>query len=230
MSAAIPSFVDLRSFVAGLPPADAVGPVRRLLSLPQGPASVGALHLGAGRHEEVVDADEFVIVHEGRVVLASDGAEVALGPGDSAVIRSGTRLHWQADAPAALSFMRYRAPADAAGIVGIDYQAELSPSGAPLAELLTTPTPSCRNYTDYRSGDGEFMCGTWDSTPYARKPMRYRHHELMHLLEGEVAFVDAAGNAATFRRGDIFLVPQGAECSWDSAVHVRKVYAIWRPA
>ena len=48
------------------------------------------------------------------------------------------------------------------------------------------PPPSCRNFTDYRSADGEFVCGTWDSTPYHRRAMFYRHYELMYLLEGSV--------------------------------------------
>ncbi len=60
--------------------------------------------------------------------------------------------------------------------------------------------------------------------------MRYRHYELMHLLAGTVTFVDDAAREGTFSTGDIFLVEQGAECSWDSRVDVKKVYAIYRPA
>lgn len=178
-----------------------------------------------------MDADEFVIVCDGAVALHGDGATLSLAPGQSAVIRSGSVVRWETDAKASLVFMRYRAaPGDSAGIIPIDYEAELVPSGAPLAELLTTPTPACRNFTDYRSTGGEFVCGTWDSTPYARRAMRYRHYELMYLLEGEVSFEDAVGVQATFVREDIFLVRQDSECSWDSKVHVHKVYAIWRPA
>jgi uncharacterized cupin superfamily protein len=59
--------------------------------------------------------------------------------------------------------------------------------------------------------------------------MRYRHYELMHLLDGAVTFVDEAGRTATFTAGDIFLVEQGAECSWESKTFVKKVYAIYRP-
>jgi uncharacterized cupin superfamily protein len=86
------------------------------------------------------------------------------------------------------------------------------------------------NFTDYRSADGEFVCGTWDSTPYHRRSMAYRHYELMYLLDGIVTFVDGAGAEGTFGKGDIFLVEQGASCSWDSQVHVKKIYAIYRPA
>lgn len=228
----LPSFIDLRRFAgASRPSAGEVPLTRRCVSLPPGPVSVGALYIEPGRHTETTDADEFVIVCDGAVALHGDGATLSLAPGQSAVIRSGSAVCWETNAQVSLVFMRYHAAAgDSAGIVPIDYEAKLVPSGAPLAELLTTPTPACRNFTDYRSVDGEFVCGTWDSTPYARRAMHYRHYELMYLLDGEVSFEDALGAQATFVRGDIFLVRQGAECSWDSKVHVHKVYAIWRPA
>ena len=117
----------------------------------------------------------------------------------------------------------------AAGVVPIDETAPLEPSNSPLAELLVGPKPSCRNHTDYRSTTGEFVCGTWDSTPYHRRPMLYRHIELMHLLEGTVTFQDASGSA-TFTKGDIVLAARGAETAWISEVHVKKVYATHRPA
>ncbi|WP_246089343.1 cupin domain-containing protein [Paraburkholderia guartelaensis] len=117
-------------------------------------------------------------------------------------------------------------------IVPIDSAPQLEPSGAPLAELLLTPTPHCRNQTDHRSLDGKFTCGTWDSTPYHRLAMSYSHYELMHLLEGSVTFVDETGRPATFSRGDIFLVEQGARCSWESREHVAKVlpFIVWHKA
>lgn len=53
----------------------------------------------------------------------------------------------------------------------------------------------------------------WDSAPYARKHMHYRHYELMHLLDGEVVFEDEASASATFRNGSIFLMRQDTECT-----------------
>ncbi len=230
-TSSLASFIDLRRFAGqalASPPSDLA---RHWLPIPTGPVSVGVLGIPAGTHEEHLDADEYMVVHEGHVTLLAGEERVPLAAGASFVVRAGTAVQWRADAPAALIVMRYAsAGGQGAGLVPIDPAAELAPSGAPSADLLTTPTPSCRNHTDYRSEDGEFMCGTWDSTPYTRHAMTYRHHELMHLLEGEVTFVDEAGETGTFRRDDIFLVRQGAQCSWDSQVDVRKVYAIWRPA
>lgn len=235
-----PGFFDLRHFAAE---ADAEGQAttgetdaflarRRLLALPEGPVSVGAILLPAGEGRvEALPADEFVIVDSGRLVLEAAGLRLVLEAGNSAVIRRGTGFAWSCTGPTRAIFMRYaNAAAGETGIVRIDEQAPLEPSGAPLAELLLTPTPSCRNHTDYRSDDGEFVCGTWDSTPYTRRAMRYCHYELMYLLDGEVSFVDGAGRSGTFRQGDIFVVQQHADCSWESLVDVKKVYAIWRPA
>lgn len=229
----VPSFLDLRSFadraVASRTDAGAIG--RWPLPLPPGPVTVGALLLPAGRHTTPAKAeDEFLVLHAGSASVEVEGVGHALSAGDALVLSAGTRAHWQCAGDAVFLSMAYAKGTAGGGIVRIDPDAPLEPSGTPSTDLLTTPVPSCRNHTDYRSGDGEFVCGTWDSTPYARKAMRYRHYELMHLLEGEVEFVDAAGVRARFSRGDIFLVRQGAECSWDSRVHVRKVYAIWRPA
>lgn len=227
------SFFDLRQFARSSRKSgfEASGLTRRHVELPPGPVAVGALYVARGEHPESMDADEFVIACEGVVSLHVGAMELSLAPGESAVIHAGSSVRWVAGDAAMLVFMRYQAQSgQGPGLTPIDYGAELTPSGAPLAELLTTPAPACRNFTDYRSADGEFVCGTWDSTPYTRKAMRYRHYELMYLLDGEVSFEDEVGARATYVKGDIFLVRQGAECSWDSQEYVRKVYAIWRPA
>jgi hypothetical protein len=49
----------------------------------------------------------------------------------------------------------------------------------------------------------------------------------MFLLEGAVTLEDATGASPTFTQHDIFVVEQGAR---DSREHLKKVYAIVRPA
>ncbi|GGE10329.1 hypothetical protein GCM10011390_31690 [Aureimonas endophytica] len=206
---------------------------RRFLPLAPGPVTVAALSLAVdGGHVEALPADEFVLVLSGAIaVTRPDGAERRFAAGESFVLAKGLSFAWRVDGAARLVVMTYAAPgASGAALVPIDLEAELAPSGAPLAELLVGETPSCRNHTDYRSADGEFVCGVWDSTPYHRRPMLYRHVELMHLLAGSVTFVDEAGREASFATGDTFLVEAGATCSWESREHVAKVYAIHRPA
>ena len=235
--AATRSFIDLRRFAESQDgasphgPADAYLAARRHLDLPAGPVSVGLLTLD--RSEGRVDqmpGDEFIILLTGELTIETGGLQLSLAPNRSAVIHGGCSFTWRAAAGTRVLFMRYDGAAGAAAMLTIDEAGSLQPSNPPLAELLVGPTPQCRNRTDYRSADGEFMCGVWDSTPYHRLSMPYRHYELMHLLKGAVTFEDAAGRRATFQAGDIFLVEQGADCSWLSDVDVAKVFAIYRPA
>lgn len=235
--AATRSFHDLRAFAqAAAIPTEVEGDPflasRAALDLPQGPASISLIELPQGRGRvEMLPDDEFLILLEGAVTLEGAGKTIPIAANQSVVVTRGTAFTWSSREGARLIAMRRNgSPAAAPAIIPIDESAPLEPSGAPLAELLVGPTPSCRNFTDYRSGDGEFVCGTWDSTPYHRLSMLYGHYELMHLLEGSVTFVDGAGMQGTFSKGDIFLVEQGAHCSWESREHVKKVYAIYRPA
>ena len=226
------SFVDLRAWATdarvGAGEGDAFLSARALLPQPEGPVTIGLIALTQGSGTvDAMPADEFIIVESGTVQID----QRTLNEGDSIVLCEGATFGWTVASGARLLFVRRTGGSLADGqIIPIDTRAPLEPSGAPLAELLVGPTPSCRNFTDYRSADGEFVCGTWDSTPYHRRPMTYRHYELMYLLDGSVTFVDGAGAQGTFGKGDIFLVEQGASCSWDSQVHVKKIYAIYRPA
>lgn len=235
------SFVDLRAFAQdqalGIP---FPGPStendflssRRLLDLPPGPVTVGVIALDAGTGTVMAQpADEFIIVSEGKLSLTQQGRTVALSRGNSAMLLHDAEFSWSADGPVSVIFMRYGiSQPGARAVLPIAEAPTLVPSGTPAAELLLTPTPACRNFTDYRSEDTQFVCGTWDSTPYHRRAMSYPHYELMHLLAGSVTFEDEAGRRGTFSRGDIFLVEQHAQCSWESREHVAKVYAIFRPA
>lgn len=239
-AAAVRSFIDLRQFAAdprrGKPAADAQGDAfltaRRELDLQPGPVSLGVLTLdGSQGRVDGLPGDEFIILLSGTLSLDTGEARLTLEANQSAVIPRGCGFDWRAGAETSLVFMRYAAATSGeTSPLAIDEAAALEASNPPLAELLVGPTPRCRNHTDYRSADGVFTCGVWDSTPYHRRSMAYRHHELMHLLAGAVTFEDAAGRRATFKAGDIFLVEQGAECSWLSEEHVAKVYAIYRPA
>jgi uncharacterized cupin superfamily protein len=235
-----PSFVNLREFArdksqgitsdveAG---ADRFLSSRRILDWAPSPVTAGVITLEAGSGlVQSLPADEFIIVNEGSLTLTQQGSTLTLGPNQSAVIKQGAAFTWTAQGPVSLIFTRYNQsqPGDGA-IVPIQENPEMGPSGGPAAELLTTQAPHCRNFTDYKTEDGEFMCGTWDSTPYARRAMFYRHFELMYLLEGSVTFIDETGRSGTFSKGDIFLVEQGANCTWDSRVDVAKVYVIYRP-
>jgi uncharacterized cupin superfamily protein len=193
-------------------------------------ASVVALApVGEGR-VEALPSDEFLILLSGSLTFESRRGTTVIKTGRSAVLPAGLSFGWRAATGTVAIIVACPGTAGTTqDIVPIDEDASLQPSNPPLADLLVGPTPSCRNHSDYRSANGEFVCGTWDSTPYHRRAMLYRHIELMHLLEGSVTFEDATGSV-TFGKGDVFLAMRGAECAWISHVHVKKVYAIHRPA
>ncbi|MEC3908947.1 cupin domain-containing protein [Sphingobium sp. CR2-8] len=230
------SFIDLRAWaddaMVAAPSGDPFLTARADLPLAPGQISVGLIALPQGTGAvHAMPAEEFIIVASGAARIEQAGKIFTLDEGDSLLLREGAAFAWSCHADTRLLFMRRTGgPAGDGAIIPVDTQAPLEPSGAPLAELLVGPTPQCRNHGDYKSEDGEYMVGTWDSTPYHRRPMVYRHYELMYLLDGSVTFVDEDGAEGTFHKGDIFLVEQGASCSWDSQVDVKKVYCIYRPA
>ncbi|MDR7151845.1 putative cupin superfamily protein [Hydrogenophaga palleronii] len=236
------SFVDMRAFaqdksqgiaVPTSAGADRFLSSRRVLDWEPSPVTAGVITLDAGSGSvHSLPADEFIIVNEGSLTLTQQGTTLTLRAKQSAMIQQGAAFTWSAEGPVSLIFVRYNKsqPGDGA-IVPIKESPEMGPSaGGPAADLLLTPKPVCRNYTDYKTADGEFTCGTWDSTPYTRRALYFRHMELMHLLEGTVTFVDEAGRSGTFSKGDIFLIEQKASCTWESLVNVAKVYVIYRPA
>lgn len=204
---------------------------RRRLPLADGPVTIESVLLSSGGSgQAVLPGDEFVLVLSGVVRFRQKGRDLRISAGEAAVILRDHLLEWAANEPAELLVMRCTAGGSADEPVVIDTAAPLSPSSAPLAELLVGSTPSCRNHSDYRSATGEFVCGTWDSTPYHRRRMTFRHFELMRLLEGEVTFIDQHGRSGTFGAGDVVLFVQGGAASWESRSHVKKIYSTYRPA
>ncbi len=82
----------------------------------------------------------------------------------------------------------------------------------------------------FEDATGQFSAGIWATTAYERRILPFPRYELMHIVEGETAFPDADGDGPTFRAGDTFLVPLGAETGWRGAGDLRKVYCSFQPA
>ncbi|WP_029013259.1 cupin domain-containing protein [Niveispirillum irakense] len=230
-----PSFVDLVALAAKLAPdagTEPFGSGARMVPVRAGPCEVFVTTVAAGEGTHVEDGgDTWIFVRDGTLTLEVGSQRTVIGPGTSAVIAKGTALRWHAAQPLSIIGMRYlNAAEEGKGISVIDNAAPLTASNPPADDVLTSEKPSCRSHNVFRSASGEFQCGTWDSTPYQRIPIFFRHSELMHLLEGEVTFTDEAGRTGTFRKGDTFIIEQGARCSWASFVHVAKIYAQFKPA
>lgn len=234
-----PGFVDVGGFaqepvapLAGHGGSEYLGR-RRWVDLPAGPITVAAVTVAAGGEQGLtIPGEEFVLVRRGSLVLRQAGAAIELAAGEQALLLRGLPFSWASADGAQLVVLRCTAGTAPATVqpVKIDTTATLAPSNPPLAELLVGPTPQCRSHASYRTPSGEFVCGTWDSTPYHRLPMTFQHFELMHLLEGRVTFVDSNGISGTFAAGDVVLFVRGGTVSWESREYVRKAYAWFRPA
>lgn len=234
-----PSFVDLRALAndfaiilrerADGP--DAFMQCREPLWAAGAPSAIGVLHLAGSGRVEAMPADEYVIVIQGAVTLESGQGTIVLAEGESAVLQKDAAFAWQAGDEAILAYMRYFESGDGdAKLVEIGRAPQMAPSGAPAESLLIGPAPACRTHLDYAANDGRFKCGTWDSTPCRRHGFRYPHHEIMHILDGEVTLEDEFGAVRRFVTGDIILAEKGSHCAWDSPAPVTKTFAIYRLA
>lgn len=229
-STRVSKVIDLRDYAASARATDdwLTGRAEPVFSDPAARVTAFA-PMGSGRVASM-PSDEFVIALSGELAFRRGGSTTVIAAGQGAVLPAGVSFDWRASRATRVVVMACpTASVRAMNIVPIDIEAPLTPSNPPLAELLVGPAPSCRSHADFRSGSGEFVCGTWDSTPYHRRPMAYRHIELMHLLEGAVTLEDSCGSA-TFSHGDTLLCARGAECAWISEVQVKKIYATHRPA
>jgi uncharacterized cupin superfamily protein len=222
--------IDLRAYATGAAPTrDWLGGRATAAFADDATVVTAIAPVGKGR-VSVLPADEFLIVLAGEIAFDTTRRAAVIKAGQSAVLPAGLAFGWSAAAGTVAVIVACPGAAAALpDLVPIDEAAPLLPSNPPLAELLVGPAPSCRNHSDYRSANGEFACGTWDSTPYNRRAMLHPQVELMHFLEGAATFVDASGSV-TFSKGDIIVRVRGAQCSWVSEVHVKKVYATHKPA
>ena len=226
----VDAVVDLRAYAAGtLPSADWIAG-RAQPAFADAAAQVAAIALrGTGRVDTLAQ-DEFVLVLAGWLVIESAAGSMTITAANAGVLPVGTSFFWRASDD--MLAIIYAAPTAAPGSAGapllIDTAAPLTPSSPPLAENLIGPTPACRNHSDYLSANTEFVCGTWDSTPYHRRQIPYRQVELMLLIDGSVTFSTEAATVS-FAAGDVCLFVRGDGCAWRSSVHVKKIYATQRP-
>lgn len=226
----VAAVVDMAAYAAGTAPSSDWLTGRAVPAYADAAARVAAFALrGEGRVEQLA-TDEFVFVLEGRLEIESEFGTLVIEPRNGGVLPVGSSFTWRASD--GLLAIVYDAPTGAPGSATapllIDQNAPLAPSNPPLTENLLGPVPTCRNHGDYVSANAEFVCGTWDSTPYHRRQIPYRQVELMFLLEGSVTFTDDNGSVS-FSAGDVCMFIRGDGCAWLSENHVKKIYATQRP-
>lgn len=95
-------------------------------------------------------------------------------------------------------------------------------------DRLLAGDPDITNTLCYRSGDGRFTSGIWESTPGKFKAV-YDEDEFYYLISGRVTIADRRGNARTFVPGESIVVPAGFVGTWEVHEPTRKLYAHFRP-
>lgn len=180
---------------------------------------------------------EFMIVLAGSVTIRdAGGKDTTIRAGESFILPKGFVCQWRQS-----EYMRkfYVIFDDASGaaaqdpaaldVLKIDADHDLGPSPSPAPELLLSETPTQYGHEWFEDPTEQWTTGVWGSTPYRRKAIPFPRHELMHLLEGEVTLTDPDLGAQTFRAGDTFFVPLGANVEWHNKVPVKKYYSIFVP-
>ena len=76
---------------------------------------------------------------------------------------------------------------------------------------------------------GSFKTGFWSAEP-GSSPIAYTMDEMCVLLEGHVRLTDASGHVEEYVAGDTFLIPNGFTGTWETVKHVKKFFAIYKPA
>lgn len=181
--------------------------------------------------------NEFMIVLEGSVTMVeATGRETKVSAGESFVIPKGIVCQWKQEGYIKKYYVIFDdmsgadpAKASAQQVLKIDTSLDRTPTESPAANLLIGPSPKQSGRNWFEDGSKQWTMGVWDSTPYRRKAIPFPRHELMHLLEGSVTLSSPDGWQETYRAGDTFFVPMGANVEWLSTEYVRKYYCIMIP-
>lgn len=188
---------------------------------------------------------EYMLVLEGAVEIIDErGVTTRIGAGESFVIPKGLPCRWHQPGYVRKYFMIFddaeRLPDERGGLKvhKLDPATALAPSAGPSKDILLSPAPRQAAHEVMSSAHGKWSVGLWQSTPYERKAVPFPRHELMHILEGDVALGEPGGREHRFTAGQTFLVEQGTTCGWKCTVPVKKIYctldlqaaAVARPA
>lgn len=183
--------------------------------------------------------NEFMIVLEGSVTIDEvSGRSTTIRAGESFILPKGLVCQWRQTEYIKKYYVIFDdssgvdpAGASAMETLRIDPSLPREPSDPPPASLLVGPAPRQSGRQWFEDATGQWTVGVWDSTPYRRKAVPFGRHELMHLLEGMVTLSNPdTGWSETFRAGDTFFVPLGANVEWLSTEYVKKYYCIMIPA
>lgn len=197
--------------------------------------SAGVWEQGANESQWMTyPVNEWMLVLEGEVVIVEDGRRTAIKAGEAFIIPKGLRCRWTQAGHVKKFFVIFE---DASGLenagplhtLKMDPDVTLALSQPPSPDILLTPVPIQHTHTCFEDATGQLSIGVWDTTAYTRKLIDFPRHELMHLLEGSVTFIDDKGATRVFEAGDTFFVPLGTPNAWACDGYLRKIFVIFQP-
>jgi uncharacterized cupin superfamily protein len=179
--------------------------------------------------------DEFLLVEEGELRIGTPCGTTMLAAGQAAVVPRGLVCRIESSGSSRTVFMiaaqtarSWPAPRD---VFAIDLDGPLAPAGSMTGDgLLTTPPPRVARRIDYADPEGRFCAGVWQASAYRRGPVDAIRHELVKVVEGEVAIAaPAIGLERRHTAGDVFLTGRGASYAAGTDTGVRKVFCCFGP-
>lgn len=100
----------------------------------------------------------------------------------------------------------------------------LLPANAVPASAFTTEDHTELRQMVYESADGSIISGVWECAPMAMDIQGYSTTEVMTVLSGSVTVTDGNGKPETFVSGDTFLIPKGANVTFEITETLRKYF------
>jgi uncharacterized cupin superfamily protein len=214
--------------IGGFGTDDPFAATRRIAYIDEDGTAAGSASLQGQRALDRFPHWELMIVTSGVLEFDFDVSRVTVSAGGAVLINRGAHVLITAKETANWIFCAAVSDKlesiEPATLVLLDRHAQLFPSAPPAAAVLISPKPDCRAHEFFNVVEIGFSGGMWDSTPYTRKIVPHKNHELMHLTRGSVTLTNALGRSEKFSAGDTVFVPRGAAVSWSSAEHVAKIY------
>jgi hypothetical protein len=95
--------------------------------------------------------------------------------------------------------------------------------------IINGDKPVQRQYRYFTNDTGDMSVGLWDSTPLETRLAPFPYHEFARMLEGEIVITEEDGTVSMFQKDDVFFVPKGTVCSFETTEYTKLYYAVVSP-
>lgn len=181
--------------------------------------------------------DEFMWVLEGQVSMVdADEKAILVKPGETFCIRNAIPISWKQAGFLRKFYMTYDNPrAEKPEIASADdgvrvlnevaLEAGLTKLESTDPFVIESGTPLQRDNVLFTNDAGNMFVGMWDSTAFESEMKAFPCYEMVQLLEGEITITEANGQVHLFKAGDMFFIPKGTVCKWQTTGYVKKFYS-----